>query len=394
MATATGDIAVDFSGLGDVNPYTNVDFTAGNNNFNITSGSLRPVTVETVGLFLYTDSNPTDSTIRSKIEINHSSAVANDIIGAAIADTSGNGYAAVVNGTELYIYELTAYAFVTLASKGGVSYSSLDIIELDLNTGTGALEAFIGGVSELTTTDTTFSSNLKAGVYGRWDNTNAHGAVSFAADGYAASGVSITSVTDPIVSGSSFTITGSGFEASQGTGTVTVGGESATVSAWSDTSITASIDIESSSAKYGANDVVVTNDSAESDTQAAHTVNPPANNAYVDLSGTLATSGDRLTAILDLAAGDQVRYESVLYSGATPTAYTVSVVVNALFTAGNSPADGTYTFECRVWDSGDQTWGTAADQTVTIGVVVGGGAIQSIRVVSDSVKKTVKNTVR
>ena len=186
----------------------------------------------------------------------------------------------------------------------------------------------------------------------------------------AAAGLTISTVTDPIVSGSNFTITGTNFEASQGTGSVTVGGQTASIVSWSDTSITASIGIESTSAKYGANDVVVTNNSAESDTQAAHTVNPESGNSFVNI-GTPATAGDRITATADLATGDQVRYGNVLYQGGSPTAYTVSVADTGIFTVSGGPVpDGTYTFAVNAWDSGDQTWGTEANQTVVFGDVV------------------------
>lgn len=198
-------------------------------------------------------------------------------------------------------------------------------------------------------------------------------------------------VTDPIVSGSNFTITGSGFEASQGTGTVTVGGQAATISAWSDTSITASINIESTSAKYGANDVVVTNDSAESQTKAAHTVNPASGNSYVDI-GTPATAGDRITATADLATGDQVRYGNVLYQGGSPTAYTVSVADTGIFTVSGGPVpDGTYTFAVNAWDSGDTSWGTATNQTVIFGEIVSSGGI--IKTIRPAVRDPIRNPI-
>ena len=198
-------------------------------------------------------------------------------------------------------------------------------------------------------------------------------------------------VTDPIVSGSNFTITGSGFEASQGTGTVTVGGQAATISAWSDTSITASINIESTSAKYGANDVVVTNNSAESQTKAGHTVSPQANNGFVDMA-TLSAEGNRLTSFPDLATNDQVRYGNVLYQGGSPTAYTVSVADTGIFTVSGGPVpDGTYTFAVNAWDSGDTSWGTATNQTVIFGEIVSSGGI--IKTIRPAVRDPIRNPI-
>jgi len=185
-----------------------------------------------------------------------------------------------------------------------------------------------------------------------------------------AGGPSITSITDPAITGVALTITGTAFEAVQGTGGVTqeqgaviVG---LTETAWSDTSITAtSAVIEVTGLKYGSNTIKVTVDAGGNDTT-TFVANPVADNSYIDLTS-IATAGDRITAIADLAIGDQIRYEALLQLEGVPTVYTVAVNADATFSVDGSTLDGIYTFNIRAWDTSDQTWGTAADQTVVIG---------------------------
>jgi len=196
---------------------------------------------------------------------------------------------------------------------------------------------------------------------------------------------SISSISTPIVTNTQSTITGTDFEATQGTGAVTVGGEDVTESLWSDTSVQYTLDIESSVLKYGSHVVELTNNSGNSDT-IAQVTNPISTHSYVNI-GTPATSGDRITAAGDLATSDQVRYENILYDGATPTAYGVSVADTGVFTISGSPPDGTYTFEVRVNDG--TGWGAAADQTVVINTS-GGGQLQGS---SSGISKAVKSGI-
>lgn len=191
-----------------------------------------------------------------------------------------------------------------------------------------------------------------------------------------ASSVTIDDVTDPLKTSSSLTINGSGFEAlganskiEQIQGAITV---ELADGAWSDTQIvTTGADVESTTLKYGTHDIKVTAHSGATVTKSTSAI-PATNNDYVNVVS-LATSGDRITAIPDLAALDQLRYQSVLYQGGSPTAYTVTVNADATFSISGSAPDGSYTFEVRAWDNDDSTWGTAANQNVTIGA--GGGGL-------------------
>lgn len=183
----------------------------------------------------------------------------------------------------------------------------------------------------------------------------------------------ITSITpDPAETGAALTIAGSLFEASQGTGGVTQEQGAVVVAltetAWADTEITAtSATIESTGLKYGTQTLEVVNDSAEETTE-TFVADPATEHSYIDI-GTPATAGDRITAVGDLTTGDQLRYENLLQQGGSPTIYTVTVDNTGVFQVDGTTADGSYIFECRLWDTSDQTWGAAADQTVIVGTV-------------------------
>lgn len=194
--------------------------------------------------------------------------------------------------------------------------------------------------------------------------------------GASASPVITTIVSDPAITGASITITGTDFEAAQGTGGVTQ--EQGTVivglteTAWADTSITVtSAVIELTGLKYGTNTLKVTADAGGSGTK-TFVATPITDNEYVDLTS-IAAVGDRITAISDLAVGDQIIYEALLQLLGVPTIYTVTVNDDATFSVDGSTPAGTYTFNVRAWDTADQTWGNAADQTVVITSQQGGG---------------------
>jgi hypothetical protein len=94
-----------------------------------------------------------------------------------------------------------------------------------------------------------------------------------------------------------------------------------------------------------------------------------------------------------LATSDQVRYENILYDGATPTAYGVSVADTGIFTISGGPPDGTYTFEVRVNDG--TGWGAAADQTVVINTSggVGGPSIGGQKMIESTIEPMITNMI-
>lgn len=158
---------------------------------------------------------------------------------------------------------------------------------------------------------------------------------------------------DTPADGSTLTINGSGFGASQGTGGVTAGGTGWTETSWSDTAIQVTVALGNN--KYNTNvSLVVTDNSSNASSGYNVQIQPASGKSYVNLSGTLATEGDRITAIPDLASGDQLEISNVI--GGTIS----DVTVNA--DASFSVVAGVTAFDVRVND--DTGWSVAATQYV------------------------------
>ena len=133
------------------------------------------------------------------------------------------------------------------------------------------------------------------------------------------------------VSGGQFlgttTILGTGFGATQGTGSVTIAGVTQAVTSWSPTAITIGSTLRGT-AKYGVPVLVsVTNGTGATGyyTYAAG-LSPEAGWAYVNLTAINLTAAYRLVATPDLAIGDQVAYGNI-----TPLTGTVTVNLDASF---------------------------------------------------------------
>lgn len=152
-------------------------------------------------------------------------------------------------------------------------------------------------------------------------------------------------------------INGGGFGASQGTGSVTLrqGGVSVaqTVNTWADTQIQFDMVVLASGAdiKNGAAYIRVTNNSAVY-SELEVFVKPRSDQFYTDLTSVATSASERIVAVPDLAAGDQlwIRGEGDV---AAPTGLVVNPDASFYFEDGTTPA----TFEVRVWDSSDSTWG-------------------------------------
>lgn len=178
----------------------------------------------------------------------------------------------------------------------------------------------------------------------------------------------ITGVTNPLNTGENVTLTGTGFEATQGTGDVTQEGISLVESAWGDLSVTAaSVDIESSVLPYGNNDFQLTNNSANASNLFTRTVGPGANQSTTDMVAPIATSGMRVTAVPAIADQDQLRYDTRLFEsdGVTPTAYVVSIAADSTISISGGPVpDGTYRIKVNRWDFSNPSWDGEVLQTV------------------------------
>lgn len=149
--------------------------------------------------------------------------------------------------------------------------------------------------------------------------------------------------------GSSLTITGTDFQASQGAGYVTIGGVVQTVTSWADTSIT--VTVARGTNKYGVsvNVVVTDNAAASSSPYALTSLQPQSGWSFVDMSTPNTSVGNRISTTPDLVSGDQIAYDNV--------GGKVSVANDATFSAGTSVRS----FDFEVWSSPDG-WGFAATQ--------------------------------
>ena len=196
------------------------------------------------------------------------------------------------------------------------------------------------------------------------DSASAWGAIIAEVDTSSA-GPTVTDVdTDESITGTqtNVVITGAGFEAARGTGTValvdqddTLTQEVSNYDSWADTSIQVDVTIGTSTGvRYGAGKVRVTNNSAASG-ELAVTITAPSGKNYVDLT-TLADPADRLTTDPDMEAGDQLEWSNVVGTGMTIADVTVYPDGSFSFT------DGVESFDFRVHDV---TTGWGAIATVT-----------------------------
>ena len=185
-------------------------------------------------------------------------------------------------------------------------------------------------------------------------------------------GPTITNIdTDnDVYPGQSAVITGTGFEASQGSGTVVLGGETQTVTAWADTSIT--ITVVQGGMDYNNNhDLVVTNDSAEASPGLTATLSADSDHNEIDVLNPVSDNTSLFyLASPAVATGDQLETPKLTDQGKTLTAAADGTFV---ITA----ASGLQTFSIRVWDATDETWSASTVATIN-GVVVSGGMSEAM----------------
>lgn len=359
MTTATGSFSIDFSVLSDTNPYTNANLTEiGAGRGKILSGVYRwasGASSRTAQIYNGTVSG----NLAAKIEFN-TAAGSGDAIAAIICDTSGNGYAAVCNSaTSLSLIRISALAQADVLGSGNPAASAGDVIELQLNQTSHLLEVYKNGSTlSISATDSTVTAGLKPGFMAIADNTGNATIKSFALDGSTPSGPAITTISDSTPNHlGSLTITGTGFPTSQtGSAGITIGGITQTVT-WNTSTSCSISSLDVGTNKYGTSvNTIVTDAAGNASSGYATTFSPRSGGASVDLSGTMASSGVRLVASPDIAAGDQIEYYDAT-GGTIPADVTVN-------------NDGTYDtaaavtgFYWRVWTTGGG-WGAAALETV------------------------------
>lgn len=117
---------------------------------------------------------------------------------------------------------------------------------------------------------------------------------------------------NPVHQSTGNTITGINFGASQGTGTLAIGGQSQTVTAWSATSITYTANRGVNLNDVAVNAVVTTDAGDVSSNYALTGFDPPSGYSYVTLGTPDATAAHRITAVGDIASGNQLEWDNSL----------------------------------------------------------------------------------
>jgi hypothetical protein len=180
---------------------------------------------------------------------------------------------------------------------------------------------------------------------------------SFVASDPVAAGPSISGGTAAPIHGSTGnTITGSSFGASQGTGTLVIGGQAQTVTAWSDISITYTANRGINLDNVAVNAVVSDNAAAASANYALTGFAPPVGYSVVTLTSVNATAANRITAVADLAIGDQLEWDNINVTINADGTWNAAAGVTAFNVRGGVTASG---------------WGALASQTINASISSG-----------------------
>lgn len=185
MATATGDIVYDFSGLADVSPYEHPDLTLiGTNTASIVSGVLAPTVGGADAVYRYTGAGTPGDVITAEMEVSYSSNGGSDATtGLAIIDGNYNGYRVAVVGADWYTRQVTGGEQTATTSSDVVSFDAGDRVGLRYTISTGDLELLKNDVVLHTFNDTTYSTDLSPAFLVGGGNL-AKGILSFGAAGY------------------------------------------------------------------------------------------------------------------------------------------------------------------------------------------------------------------
>lgn len=163
-------------------------------------------------------------------------------------------------------------------------------------------------------------------------------------------------------------VTSTGAGSLQGSGGITLRQNALvatqTITSWSATSQT--FNAVPGNLKFGSATLRVT-ENAGAFGEIPVTLQPPTGQIYTNLTSVFSTASDRITAIPDLAAGDQLHVRAV-GGGPAPAGLVLNPDCTYYFSSGSTPT----AFEVRAWDAGDSTWGAFATQTLPGSVVVSG----------------------
>lgn len=259
-------------------------------------------------------------------------------VGATTNQGSGTLYAVAYTGTQPSAAQIKAgqNSSGTTTPNASVTVSS-----------TGAKTVNLTGLTASTSYNYALAQN------------NANG------DSNVVTGTFTTSATPPTISAlssssvaylGSLTLTTTNAGASQGAGSVSIGGVAQTITSWADTSITDS-PVARGSLAYGSTTVTVTNNAGGISSGFAMTLTPQAGWSYVTLTSPGGSSTNYITATGALATGDQVAYDNK--SG--------KLIVNADGSFVYDPTGGFTSFNCEAWTPSGG-WGPTETQTLSAAI--------------------------
>lgn len=359
---ATGDIAIDVSGVANTNPYDAPGVTEYGDPLRVFNGKFR---VWDSGGF-YTTVSPTSDTISAIIEIGSDNG---DNFGPAIVNTSLNGWYLRCRFDRVDLLPILAGVGSVTGSEAilivDTALATNDLVELEYNNTNGAIDVLLNGVSIGTTTNTTYS-DLRSGYHFVASDYGDNGALSWAATGYS-TGPTLSTVPATAFPGQSRTVTGSVFGATQGTGGVTIAGVAQTVTAWSDTSIT--FTTVQGNTKFGAGNALgVTTNAAQTANGTIELIVEPGTGGYVNVVDPATADPSSLAFGFEaaggapVATGDQCHY---VYTGSPGDPASMTVEPDTLVSA----LDQEGTVDVRFWDATDSTWGSFAALNAAVPVV-------------------------
>tara|TARA_R110000868_G_scaffold58165_2_gene179701 strand:+ start:278 stop:892 length:615 start_codon:yes stop_codon:yes gene_type:complete len=194
MTTVTGQFAVDFTGLGNANPYTNASLSYGTaDQHQILSAVNKPTGFTDRTYHYYNGSMLGTGTIKSKIEVGANPGAADKIYIWLVESSAGAGYSLEINGTSAILRTINDWAWTSAATLTsttlGAAPASGDTIELWKDLSTNDLRVYINSSlqSALNATDSSTTSGLRFGHGFSPENGNAANIKSFAGDGIAGS---------------------------------------------------------------------------------------------------------------------------------------------------------------------------------------------------------------
>lgn len=189
MTTATGQFAIDYSGVGDVNPYTNANLTQGATNSQVTSGLLVHVSF-TNSIYMYNGTMSGAGVATSKVEAHASGG--DDGVRLYVLDENNDGFVADIDGTAVIIPYFDNGAQTDVAATATLgSFTADDLFVFTVTKGTPNSFTLTQNGSGVTLSASTYSATLgtiKPGFGLQVNNSGACSIKSIAFDGLAAGG--------------------------------------------------------------------------------------------------------------------------------------------------------------------------------------------------------------